>query len=109
MAEASLEIELLCQSRDFDSFIPQFAGELLHHLLFAMNKERRLTSANSPVPREQLSLIRVGGKSIDRVDRTADRDLLTEEPDKLGSVDDLPCKRAGSGKPDEDDRRFLSP
>lgn len=55
-------------------------------------------------PSEQLPLVGVGGKSVDRMDHAADRNFFAEQTDMLGPIDDLPRNRAGGGKSDEDDR-----
>ena len=84
-------------------------GELLHYRLFTMDKERRLASPDAAAPCEQLPLVGVSGKSVDRMNRAAYWNLFTEEPHMLGAIDDLPRNRARGSKTDEDDRRFFPP
>ena len=84
-------------------------GELLHYRFFTMDKERRLASPDAAAPCEQLPLVGVSGKSVDRMNRAADWNLFTEEPHMLGAIDDLPCNRTRGSKTNEDDRGFSAP
>ena len=74
-----------------------------------MYKKRRLASADARAPCEEFPLVGVSRKSVDGVDRAADRNIFAKQLDMFGTIDDLPRNRPGSRESDEDDRRFFAP
>lgn len=75
----SLQLKTLAERRHLDRGARQHGGELAHRGLLAVGEERaRRTGV--PVPSQKLSLVGVGGKTVDRVDPRAHRYLRWRMP-----------------------------
>ena len=65
--------------------VAKMCRELPHDVLFAVNKERTFR-AGLFLPRQQFGFVGMGGKPIDGVDASLNRDVLTENSHQLGAV-----------------------
>src|SRR5664279_5148075 len=60
--------------------------ELFHGVVFAVNKKRAFR-AGLLLPLQQLSFVGMGGKPIDGVDTSLNRDVLAKDSHLFGAVD----------------------
>src|SRR6202022_4128337 len=104
----TLQFEFLVRRRHFNRTGTELCRKLLHGRLFAMNEERAPCS-RLLVPGNKLALVCVTGKTVDGVDAGSHRNLLAQNFDLLGPIDDASRERARSGVADEDHARFRTP
>jgi hypothetical protein len=88
--------------RHFDAGVFQQRRKVAHGLLFAVHQKRSLRVSRLSVPGKEFGLVGVGGEPVDRVNSRLHRDLLTEEVDMRGAVDDPAGKGAVGGIADKD-------
>src|SRR5580704_13195421 len=81
-------------------------SELPHGVFFAVDKER-MFCASLLLPSQQLRLVGMGGKAIDGVDASPNRNVFAEDIHVLGAVDNLACKSPNGCVADEHDARIL--
>src|SRR5205085_1334735 len=60
------------------------------------------------LPSQQLRLVGMGGKTIDGIDASPNRNLLTDNVHLLGAVDDTARESPNGCVSDEHDARFLA-
>ena len=74
-----------------------------------MNEKCRFASVNLVMPGDQLRLIGMGRKAIDRMDTSTDGYSFAEQHHVSSAIDDLACKGTLCGEPDEDDDGLGAP
>src|ERR1039457_632864 len=104
---ASLKFKDLIRPRHFDTSAGKMCRELPHDVLFAVNKERTFR-AGLFLPRQQLSFVGMGGKPIDGVDASLNRDVLTKDSHLLSAVDNTARESSKGCVADEHDARILA-
>lgn len=88
------QLEYLVRCWHFHAGIVEERRETAHRFLLAVNQESTLRGSDLPVPGKEFRLVGVGGKSVDRVNARAYRDVFAEEVDMRSTVDDLSGKGA---------------
>jgi len=81
--------------------------ELPHYIFFAVNQERAFR-AGLLLPSQQLRLVGMGGETIDGVDASPNRNILTENVHLLGAVDNKAPESPGGCVADEYNARILA-
>lgn len=80
-----------------------------HYGFFAMYQKGLLNAGDAASPFDQLLLIGVRRKSVNRMHSRPHRDRLAKQVNFVRAVDNLPRQRAVSGEADENDARFRPP
>ena len=81
--------------------------KLPHDVFFTVNKERTFC-AGLLLPSQQLRLVGMGGETINGVDASPNRNILTENVHLLGAVNNLARKSPNGCVADEHDLEFLA-
>src|ERR1700730_2448702 len=102
----SSQVERLIRLRHFDASVEKMCSELAHGVFFAVNKKRTLCTGLL-LPSQQFRLVGVGGKAIDGVDASPNRNIFAEDVHFRGAVDNLACKSPNGRIADEHDARIL--
>ena len=103
------EVDLVTERGHVNRLAFELNRKLLHRRFFAVNQEGAFAVTDLAVPGQEFALIGMGGEAVDGVDGSADRDILSEQIEMAGAIDDVAGRGAGSGKSDEDDGGFLAP
>src|SRR5450830_2012147 len=81
--------------------------KLLHGVFFAVNKERSFR-AGLLLPSQQLSLVGMGGETVNGVNASPNRNILTEYVHLLLAVDNTARESSNGCVADEHDARILA-
>src|SRR5476649_1138748 len=91
----------------FDASVNKMCRKLLHGVFFAVDKERTFRSGLL-LPSQQLRLVGMSGETVNGVDASPNRNILTENVRLLLAVDNTARERSNGCVANEHDARSFA-